>query len=135
MIDCVDHNQNRETYGHVKRNGKTYLIHRWVYSVYHNIPMSDLDGYIVRHRCDNPRCINPLHLGLGTTQDNVDDRVSRGRSVSGEDVHTAKLTWDDVREIRSAYAAGETSYSQLATKYNVDKTNIACIIKHKTWKE
>ena len=135
MSECIDHGQNRKKYGHTKRGGRTFLLHRVIYATTHDMDISELDGWIVRHTCDNCRCINPNHLILGTTQDNVDDRVNRGRSVSGEKVHTSKLTWDDVREIRSSYEAGGISYQQLATKYGVDKTNIACIVKHKTWKE
>lgn len=134
-MSCIDHGQNRKKYGHIKREGRTYLIHRFIYALSHKVSMDALEGYVVRHTCDNPRCINPQHLILGTTQDNVDDRVARGRSMKGEAHYKAKLTQEDVNEIRALYAEGNTSYTKLAAKYGVDKTNIACIIKHKTWKD
>lgn len=89
-------------------------------------------GLVVRHTCDNPCCVNPDHLILGTQADNVADREARGRrkDINGEKIGTAKLTAEKVLEIR----ASELSYAQLAEIYGVDKSNIALIKTGKSWK-
>jgi hypothetical protein len=89
-------------------------------------------GLVVRHTCDNPLCINPDHLILGTQAQNVADREARGRrkDINGEKIGTSKLTAEQVYEIR----ASELSYAHLAEIYNVDKSNIAAIKTGKSWK-
>jgi len=65
-------------------------------------------GMFVLHRCDNPSCVNPKHLFLGTQADNVQDRDVKGHQKGpfGESHHSAKLTEKDVREIRRLYSQG-----------------------------
>ena len=60
------------------------------------------DGACVMHRCDNPACCNPAHLGVGTHRDNMQDRVRKGRNAHGERNGMAKLTREQVAEIRAA---------------------------------
>lgn len=72
---------NRDGYGmfamRVLRKGKAVLAHRASYSLYKTfIP----EGLLVLHRCDNPCCVNPDHLFLGTSQDNFNDMVAKGRA-------------------------------------------------------
>ena len=57
------------------------------------------DG-ILRHKCDNPPCVNPDHLEPGTQADNIADKMARGRQAKGERIGTAKITADDVLAIR-----------------------------------
>jgi hypothetical protein len=124
-------------YGAFESGGITMLAlkskkrgaHQVSYEAYHGkIP----PGLVVRHTCDNPLCINPDHLILGTQAQNVADREVRGRrkDINGEKIGTAKLTAEQVYEIR----ASELSYAQLAEIYNVDKSNIAAIKTGKSWK-
>jgi HNH endonuclease len=115
-------------YGNISRNGKTQKAHRVSYEAFKGpIP----PGLVVRHTCDNPCCVNPDHLILGTQKDNMADRDSRGRrDVKGEQVGTAKLTEKEVLEIR----ASSESLSKLAAKYNVDKSNVYQIKAGKSWK-
>jgi hypothetical protein len=89
-------------------------------------------GQVVRHTCDNPLCINPDHLILGTQADNVADREARGRrkDINGEQIGTARLTAEQVLEIR----ASDKSLTQLARQYNVHKTTISLIRSGKSWK-
>ena len=64
-------------YGRVKWQGKPIRAHRYAYERDHGpIP----DGLVVRHKCDNPPCVNPEHLEIGTYQDNVNDMIARGRA-------------------------------------------------------
>ena len=64
------------------------------------------EGHVVRHKCDNPPCINPDHLETGTHADNARDRVERGRSAIGLSVGTSKFSAKEVLEIRSLYRDG-----------------------------
>ena len=78
-------------------------------------------GMVVCHRCDNPPCVNPKHLFLGTSADNMRDRDSKHRLAFGERHGNAKLTDDDVREIRrlrGEYLAANPTHS----KWNNDAT-------------
>ena len=73
-------------------------------------------GEVVRHRCDNPPCVNPAHLAIGTQADNVADAISRDRFARGENVSTHKLTDADCDAIRDAYAEG-VSMAVLAARF------------------
>lgn len=96
-------------------------------------------GLYVLHKCDVPSCVNPDHLFLGTHQQNVDDMVRKGRNAktgngSGENSPNSKLTWCNVKKIRSDHAQGSTLIA-IAEQYKMHPTTIAQIVKHKTWKE
>lgn len=115
-------------YGMISRGNKCCRAHRVSYEAYKGaIPK----GMVVRHTCDNPSCINPDHLILGTQRDNVADREARGRrDVKGEQIGTSKLTEKEVLEIKSSLE----SVSVLADRYGVDKSNIWLIRAGKSWK-
>jgi len=91
---------------------------------------------VVRHTCDNPSCIEPSHLLIGTTTDNNRDRQARGRSSDrrGEKCPTAKLTWPEVREIRRRLASGERR-TLIADAYGVSRRTISFIATGERWKE
>lgn len=88
-----------EGYGRIMVARVKYMAHRLSYYL-NNGPIPD--GYVVRHKCDNPSCINPEHLEVGTQADNIADKVSRGRQARGSGVGRAILTEESVREIRSS---------------------------------
>lgn len=80
----------------IKRKGKTHLYLRYLWEkVNGKIPA----GQVLRHKCDNPKCVNLDHVQLGTHADNVADRVARNRSAKGERNGRAKLNEHQVREI------------------------------------
>lgn len=122
--------QGRMGYGVFRLAGKNLYAHR---VAYHLATGQDPAGKVVRHRCDNPPCCNPDHLEIGTTADNARDRVERGRQTKGEDVNTAKLTQEKVREIRRRAAAGE-SQKVLALEFGVRNTAVHKIVHRHTWK-
>jgi len=84
----------------------------------------------VLHKCDNPRCVNPEHLFLGTNEDNRADCVAKDRQAKGSRMGAAKLTENMVSEI----LASELPRHILADAYHVSKTAIALIKRRETWK-
>ncbi len=91
----------------------------------------------VCHNCpggDNPLCVNPDHLFLGTHADNMTDAASKGQMPRGERRPTAKLTDENVRFIRNRYAAGDITQQALADEFNVALSQINGIVNHKSWR-
>lgn len=89
------------------------------------------DGLMVRHKCDNPGCVNPDHLVVGTALDNVQDRVARGRSADrrGERHPLAKLSSKLVEFIRASPLRGK----DLAEIFEVSQASISFIRSNKRW--
>lgn len=85
------------------------------------------------HHCDNPPCVNPAHLYVGTAAQNTQDALRRGRSAIGERVNTAKLTAADVVAIRALYASGTSAY-RIAKDTGMSTGAIRHIVKGRTWK-
>ena len=118
-------------YGHFRFQGKTYLAHRLSYELYvSKIP----DKMCVCHHCDNPSCVNPNHLFVGTIGDNNLDKARKGRAprTCGEKHGGAKLTTNQVIEIRMMYLHGE-SLRRLASLFNVSFQLIHQIVQRKIW--
>jgi len=94
------------------------------------------EGLCVCHHCDNPPCVNPAHLFLGTDADNLRDMRDKGRQdyAYGERSNTARLTAAIVLCIRQRYAAGGVTRQQMADKYRVSSRAIGHIINRGTWK-
>ena len=116
-------------YGMFGFAGRTQLAHRVAWMLYiGEIP----DGLQVLHHCDNPSCVNPSHLFLGTNADNMQDKADKGRCPSGEKHCMAKLTQPQVDEIRSRCAAGERQ-RVIAKEYGVDQSAISFIVRRVTW--
>lgn len=120
-------------YGHLKWGGRSPGAHRiswWL----HNGPIPDETPHVLHH-CDNPSCVRPSHLWLGTDADNVRDRQSkgRGRGASGERNRNASLRESDVIEIRRQVEAGEKQVS-MARRYRVSQVAIHLICRRKTWR-
>ncbi len=86
------------------------------------------EGLWVLHRCDNKICVNPDHLFLGTNQDNIADKVSKGRQSKGETHGHAKLSAEEVRSIRERFALGGISQADLAREFGVRSGTISRII-------
>ena len=93
------------------------------------------DGLCVLHRCDTPPCCNPAHLFLGTKGDNAADKVAKGRAraATGAHVWSSKLTVEQVTEIRTRFAAGETNRSALAREFGVHNSQISRLVRGKGW--
>jgi hypothetical protein len=126
---CISHTSKRG-YPAIQRNKKVTLISRFIYEeCFGPIP----EGLVIRHKCDNPFCINPEHLETGTMQDNVRDMVERNRQAKGSRVGGSKLTEKDVLEIKRLIKRG-LSDTQIAKKFKVSITTINYIKNGKNWK-
>jgi hypothetical protein len=86
----------------------------------------------VRHDCDNPRCVNPDHLFVGTRRDNLQDMKAKGRHLYGERNSQAKLTNKKVREIRRLWGGGATQ-RHIAKLFDVAPITISRIIRGERW--
>jgi len=134
--DCWEWMAGKTTAGYGHIHGKGGAKGKVIYA--HRLSWELLNGPILKelcclHRCDNPGCVNPTHLFLGSQIDNVADKVAKGRQAHGENAGGCKLTSDQVVEIRKEYASGNGTYRQLASKYGVNKAEIGYIVTHKRW--
>lgn len=138
---CWEWNGSRhgKGYGHLQVGRSNHKAHRVSYVVaFGNIPQ----GLQALHHCDNPPCTNPDHLFLGTNQDNVSDKVRKGRQARsgptsparGESNGKHKLTNAQIEDIRRRYAykgiGGEDTY-QLAKAFGVHSSHISRIVNGK----
>ena len=113
-------------YGSFSIASSRCFAHRFSYQYFHGrIP----EGLVVRHRCDNPLCVNPWHLETGTHQDNALDRVIRNRSTRGSTNGSAKLTEQQVLDIFH----DERLPTRIAEDYGVDHTTVRNIKNGKNW--
>jgi hypothetical protein len=121
-----------QTVGSRKDNSrKTVLAHRLFYSLWYG----EFDPKLcVLHKCDNPKCVYPEHLFLGTRMDNHTDMARKGRRVNhlGEKNGRSKLSDHDVRKIRLSLIVGEKQ-SDIARAYKVHQTLISAIKRGKIW--
>lgn len=117
-------------YGQLTWMYRKHMAHRVSWEIHNGaIP----DGLVVCHRCDNRRCVNPDHLFLGTSADNIADMVTKGRQSKGEAHPKTELSEGDVAEIRRLRNLGCT-LTRIASQYNVSKSTIENITTGKTWK-
>jgi hypothetical protein len=124
---------DRWGHGQFYRNGRHQKAHRASWEM-HNGPIPQ--GALVCHRCDNPPCVNPAHLFLGTNADNSRDMVNKKRQAKGERMGSAKLTADEVRAIRAMAAEAGVALNQTATarQFGVSATAIRFVIERETWR-
>jgi len=149
---------DKDGYGRIRVSGKQARAHRYSYILHYG----ETDLWVL-HRCDNPTCVRPDHLFLGTSQDNVADRTAKGRAASGHQnghatkpEHTkrgiehynyqnpnapqkgtgngrAKLTENDVRVIRWMWSNGTLTKSAIARHFDISDTTVYNILRGKLW--
>ncbi len=150
MNGCVewDGPRNKGGYGWELVGRRKWLAHRlaWIDANGRPIP----EGMVVCHHCDNPPCVNPEHLFLGTLRDNNQDRHAKGgyeymrgagnvmnrypeRRPRGEQNGFAKLNAAIVLEVRRLHAEG-ASLRSLARRFSVDPVTIRMVVRRVTWR-
>jgi hypothetical protein len=131
----------KKGYGMSGLKGKLIGAHRLSYLTFVGEIPNNLH---VLHNCDNPACVNPKHLFLGTNQDNVKDKVNKNRQAKGEDHGSSKLVQEEANEIRTLWSAElaerargknvQLTQKELAERFGVDGTTISAIVNNKRWK-
>lgn len=118
---------DKDGYGKIYFENRNDRAHRVAYKLaFGDIP----EGLLVCHKCDTPSCINPNHLFIGTSQDNINDRTVKNRGIKGSTVGVSKLKESDIQMIR----ADTRTQQAIANDYNVSQAVISSIILRKTWK-
>jgi len=127
---CVSHCTDKKGYPRIGSDYKDLRMSRfiWKYVNKREIPR----GMLIMHTCDNPNCINPDHLKLGTHKENMADMIRKGRSLKGSKHPRAKLNEADVYFIK--YESEDINLSFLAEMYQITKDHIRDIRKGKCWK-
>lgn len=123
---------DKDGYGNFLFNGKLIRAHRFSWILEHG-EISDKKLYVCHH-CDNPPCVRPDHLFLGTNQDNMLDMIKKGLMFwRGSRNSQAKLKEEQVLKIREMYSTGEYSQQKIASIFGVNQTLIGFIVRRVKW--
>lgn len=139
--DCWEWTGSLDAYGYGqisegnKTNKKNYKAHRLSWMIrFGEIP----ENMNICHKCDNPSCMNPNHLFVGTQEDNLRDCREKGRarggSMPGEKNPNSKLTERQVKDIRNRYKQGGIYQRQLGAEFGVSQAQIGLIVNRKSWR-
>lgn len=139
--DCIEWKGGKSPkgYGNSSFNGRPCRAHRLAYCVANGLSLDDIKGKLVRHTCDNPGCVNPKHLLLGSDLENYRDAVDRNRRTDrqtfpvGKDHPKARLVEKDVHSIRAMLGDG-SDVSEVARIFSVGRTTIRAIRDGITWR-
>lgn len=124
--------KDRDGYGRMRIGARQAArAHRIAWAIEHGDP----GPLLVCHKCDNPPCVRPDHLFLGTALDNNRDRKAKGRTNGspGERNGTAKLSEAQVREVFDLYGAGGFRQEDLAARFGVSKAAVQLVLSGKNW--
>lgn len=127
---CWTGSVGRHGYGQLKLGGRQLLAHRVAWGLSNEDP----GVACVLHRCDNPICVRPDHLFLGTKRDNSDDMISKGRAShpAGAQCVRRKLDQglvDEIRSLRDLY-----KQTELALKFQISQSHVSRILRGVTWR-
>ena len=117
-------------YGQLTRDRAHHLAHRFSWAMHHGAIPGGVD---VCHKCDNPSCVRPDHLFLGSRLDNMQDAMKKGRIPGGERHYAALLDDDRVREIRRRLAAGEGP-AAVGRAMGLEMKHVSLVGRGKRWK-
>jgi hypothetical protein len=124
---------NNDGYGTIKSSGRAMKAHRAAWVLFRGaIPASTC----VMHRCDNPTCVNPAHLTVGTHLENMRDMRRKGRGPerpTGVRNPNHRLTLEQVVELRRLYAAGGWRQVDLAARFGIKQPQVSSIVRRESW--
>ena len=128
VISYADYSSDRRS----KRrfNRKEMKVHRLSYKIHFG---QIEEGLFICHKCDNRKCVRPSHLFAGTQKENLQDMANKNRSTYGERSARAKLTKEQVREIREIHTAGTLIQKEIAILFSVSKTQVYKIVRNLRW--
>lgn len=142
--ECLEWTRSRtRNYGNLRHGDRHRLAHQLAWELANGVTIAP--GHIVRHTCDNPPCVNPKHLKIGTMLDNSRDMKDRRRAASGkkngrytmpertsrgERSGASKLTWRRVLAIRASPAF----CSVLANRFGVSEQSVNAVRNFKSWR-
>lgn len=129
----------RGGYGHFRRfiNNKWTMgkSHRYSYEFYNNVSIKSMEGLVVCHTCDNPCCVNPKHLFLGTAKDNAFDMMKKNRNVFGRNSKHNWLSLDIAKKIRKCRIENPNlSYKEIGLLFNTSASQVHRIVNNVIWK-
>ncbi len=126
--------KNPAGYGMIKQYGKINIMaHRLSYILFKGEFKKELHAC---HTCDNPSCVNPNHLFIGTDKDNIQDMVNKGRGKSNRGINNpaAKLKDSDIPIIRERLKSGELQW-KIAKDYSITQSTVSSIKYNRSWKD
>lgn len=123
--------KNNDGYGTLTIDKKTSSVHRYMAAL--SLGFDIKSELCVLHKCDNPCCINPEHLFIGTQEENIQDMVRKKRIRVGSSKPLSKLNEDSVKKIKELLLAGMFQY-EIAKMFNIDRTIISRINTGEAWK-
>ena len=128
MTPCIEFDTKHSNgYSTVRWEGSTGLAHRKAYAEAHGLSREELEGVVIRHCCDNRKCINPEHLIAGTQSENMHDRKRPGKKYM-------KLTREQAATILLRLFIGEGG-SALAREYGVSAQMVSHIKHGRQWND
>lgn len=132
----VDENGCFVWQGATQSDGYGVSHHDLAHRVSYQISIGEIGDLYVCHRCDNPPCVNPEHLFLGTQKDNMSDCSKKKRfgDRSGENNANAKMSEATAQAILAAWKKSEETYQALAERFGVSKASVAMLIQGLAWK-
>jgi hypothetical protein len=108
-----------------------YKAHRYAYEYFKGeIPCK----IFVCHSCDNPKCVNPEHLWLGTQQDNIADKMQKGRHIVGLKKKGTNLNMEIAQQIRECFKTEKLKYPAIAKMFDTNTSQVCRIINNQIWK-
>lgn len=125
--------KDKDGYGKMKIHGEMKRAHRVSWEIHNNKKIPK--GMLICHKCDNPSCVNPYHLFIGTYSENIIDMFNKKRNSNrgGENAHSSKLTWQQVYKIRHLLNNSKKTQQEIANMFKVSKSQIYRIKYNKQW--
>lgn len=123
--------KEKRPYGRIMIDGVRYSAHRLSYEMYKgDIPSKDM---FICHTCDNPRCVNPDHLFLGSIYDNIMDCIAKNRHTKAAKHGSRRFSPEDILEMRRIYNDGEMNQREIAELYGIQRSYCTRIINRTCW--